>query len=68
MDLHAKLDEIEQNWTEYVRSDHPNVPEIIPMLELGLIRKELTRIANYLESIAKTEVLKANEDGYGDYQ
>ena len=62
MDLLNKIDDIEGRWAEYVRSDHPNVPEIIPMLELGLIRKELTRIADHLETIAKTEVLKADED------
>lgn len=55
MDLQTKLDKIEQDWTEYVRGDHPNVPEIIPMLELGLIRKELTRIADNLDTLVKIE-------------
>lgn len=58
MDLLIKIDKIEQDWAEYVRGEHPNVPDIIPMLELGLIRKELTRIANHLETIAKIEAAR----------
>lgn len=55
MELLTKIDKIEQDWAEYVRGEHPNVTEIIPMLELGLIRKELTRIADHLDTLTRIE-------------
>ena len=68
MDLLNKIDDIEWRFAETVSQSHAKVFDIMPMLELGLIRKELTRIADHLETIAKTEVLKADEDGYGKYE
>ena len=68
MDLLNKLEDIEGRFADAVSQSHTKVFDIMTMLELGLIRKELTRIADHLETIAKTEVLKADEDGYGKYQ
>jgi len=62
MNLLNKIDDIEGRWAEYVRSDHPNVTEIIPMLELGLIRKELTRIANHLDTLTRIESARAAKE------
>ena len=62
MDLLNKIDDIEGRFAEIVSQSHAKVFDIMTMLELGLIRKELTRIADNLETIAKTEVLKADED------
>jgi len=68
MDLLNKLEDIEKRYAEIVSQSHVKVFDIMTMIELGLIRKELTRIADNLETIAKTEVLKADEDGYGKYE
>ena len=68
MDLRNKIDDIERRFAETVSQSHAKAFDIMTMLELGLIRKELTRIADSLETIAKTEVLKADEDGYGKYE
>lgn len=58
MDLLTKIDDIQRRWTEIVSPHHVRVLDIMPTLELGLIRKELTRIANHLETIAKTEAAR----------
>lgn len=68
MDLLNKIEDIEKRYAEIVSQSHVKVFDIMTMIELGLIRKELTRIADNLETIAKTEVLKADEDGYGKYE
>ncbi len=58
MDLQTKIDDIQRRWTEIVSQSHTRVLDIMPVLELGLIRKELTRIANHLETIAKIEAAR----------